>query len=125
MTGFTEEKGQTNKPQPPTSGSRGDKTMKSTVNESQFIDAFTKMNRENNFSYEGRKALFDYLEQYEQDTDTEVELDVIALCCEYSEYANLAEFQKDYSKDYESIEDIEKDTQVIRIDDEAFIIQQF
>lgn len=99
--------------------------MKTTVNESQFIDAFTKMNRENNFSYEGRKALFEYLDQYEQDTGEEVELDVIALCCEYSEYENLAEFQKDYGDEYESIEDIERDTQVIRIDDEAFIIQQF
>jgi hypothetical protein len=99
--------------------------MKSTVNESQFIDAFTKMNRENNFSYEGRKALFEYLEQYEQDTGTEVELDVIALCCEYSEYENLAEFQKDYGKEYESMKDIEDATQVIKIDDESFIIQQF
>jgi hypothetical protein len=99
--------------------------MKSTVNESQFIDAFTKMNRENNFSYEGRKALFEYLEQYEQDTGEEVELDVIALCCEYSEYENLAEFQKDYGKEYESMKDIEDATQVIKIDDESFIIQQF
>lgn len=99
--------------------------MKSTVNESMFHNAFHNMNRENNFSYEGRKALFDYLEQYEQDTGEEVELDVIALCCEYSEYENLAEFQKAYSRDYESIEDIERETTVIRIDDEAFIIQQF
>jgi hypothetical protein len=83
------------------------------------------MNRKENFSYEGRKALFEYLEQLGEDCGQEVELDVIALCCEYSEYESLAEFQKDYSADYESIEDIENETTVIRMDDGAFIIQQF
>jgi len=90
-----------------------------------FERAFVDMNRAENFTYDGKKALFKYLEQYEEETGTPVELDVIALCCEYSEYANLAEFQKEYSKDYEKIKDIEQETTVIRIDGEAFIIQQF
>ena len=45
----------------------------------------------NNFTYEGKRALFDYLENLEEDTGTEIELDTIALCCEYSEYSNLKE----------------------------------
>ena len=99
--------------------------MKTTVNKSQFNDAFVNMNRESNFSYEGRNALFDYLEQLEENLGTEIELDVIALCCEYSEYKDLAEFQADYGEEYESIEDIEQETMVIPIDDDSFIIQQF
>ena len=99
--------------------------MKQSINEYNFIDAFRKMGREENFSYRGLIALFDYLEQYEHDTDTEIELDVIALCCEYAEYDSLAEFQKDYGEDYQTIEDIESDTTVIMIDDDSFIIQQF
>ena len=99
--------------------------MYKNINQYDFERAFVDMNREKQFSYEGKKALFEYLEQYEEDTGEEVELDVIALCCEYTEYENLAEFQKDYSKDYESIEDIQEETQVIKIDDEKFIIQQF
>jgi len=99
--------------------------MKQTINESQFHDAFIRMNRKENFSYEGRKALFEYLEQYEQDCGEEVELDVIALCCEYTEYEDLKAFQADYGEEYESIEDIEDETTVIRIDDESFLIQQF
>ncbi len=100
--------------------------MKQSINESQFIQAFDNMNRSNNFSYEGRQALFEYLEDYEASTGEEIELDIIALCCEYTEYESLEEFQKDYNKeDYESIEDIEDSTQVIHIDDESFIIQQF
>lgn len=99
--------------------------MKQTINESQFHDAFIRMNRERNFSYEGRSALFEYLEQYEDDCGEEIGLDVIALCCEYSEYKNLKEFQNDYGTEYETIEDIEQKTTVVKIDDEAFIIQQF
>ena len=99
--------------------------MKKTINSYDFERAFVDMNRATNFTYEGKKALFEYFEQLEEDTGEEIELDVIAICCEYSEYENLAEFQKDYGKEYETIEDIEDKTQVIKVDDEAFIIQQF
>ena len=98
--------------------------MKVTINETQFIDKFMQQ-RPNNFSYDGLIALFEWLEQYEEDTETEMELDVIAICCDFSEYDNLKDFQQDYSKDYESIEEIENETLVIPIDDESFIIQQF
>lgn len=99
--------------------------MKQTVYFNQFCDGFKNMNRDNNFSYEGKRALFDYLEDYEESGGDEIEFDVIALCCEYTEYENLAEFQREYSKDYKSIEDIEEATQVIKIDDDRFIIQCF
>ena len=98
--------------------------MKVTINQTQFIDKFMQL-RPNNFSYDGLIALFEWLEQYEEDTETEIELDVIAICCDFSEYDNLKDFQQDYSKDYESIEEIENETLVIPIDDESFIIQQF
>ena len=101
--------------------------MKQTVNFTDFCDAFRI--RDNNFTYDGKKALFDYIEEYEEGTGQETELDVVALCCEYTEYSNLEEFQADYNNDndyeYESIEDIEEATTVIKIDDESFIIQAF
>jgi hypothetical protein len=99
--------------------------MKTTVNFNQFCDGFRDMNRNENFSYEGKRALFDYMEELEEDTGEEIEFDVIALCCDYTEYADLAEFQADYDDSYDSIEDIENATTVIRINDDAFIIQQF
>jgi hypothetical protein len=61
----------------------------------------------------------------EDDLGQPIELDVIALCCEYTEYDNLEEFQADYNEDYETIEDIQNATTVIMIDDDSFIIQQF
>jgi len=39
--------------------------MKDTINQHQFVDTMT----DHDFSYEGSKALFEYLEQYEQDCD--------------------------------------------------------
>ena len=98
--------------------------MKQSVNLYAFRRAFETL-RPDNFSYAGQEALFDYLEEYEESAGEELELDVIALCCDFSEYENLEEFQKAYSKDYETIEDIEQATTVIRIDDDSFIVQDF
>jgi hypothetical protein len=56
--------------------------MKQTVdNASQFRDAFRAMGRADNFSYEGMELLFDYLEE----CDPEMELDIVAICCDFSE----------------------------------------
>ncbi len=98
--------------------------MKQSTGFCQFTDAF-KVTRPNNFSYAGLRALFDYLEEYEESTGEEIELDVVALCCEYTEYSSLEEFQGAYSTEYETVEDIQEATQFIRIDDDAFIIQDF
>jgi len=55
------------------------------VNFSSFCDAFFRMSREDNFSYAGKQALFDYLEEMSEDTGENYELDIIALCCEWQE----------------------------------------
>jgi len=99
--------------------------MIQTITKSEFTSAFHRAGRGNNFTYEGLIALYDYLEEYEDSTGEQIELDVIAICCEYNEYESLEEFQEDYSEDYQSIEEIEHATQVIMIDDDSFIIQAF
>ena len=58
--------------------------MKQSVNFSAFVDAFRSYGRYDQFGYDALQVLFEYLEQYEEDAGTELELDVIALCCEYS-----------------------------------------
>ena len=99
--------------------------MKQEVNFNEFCDSFKTMNRDNNFSYEGKKALFDYLEDYEESTGEDVMLDIIALCCEYTEYEDLKELQKNYN-DAKSIEELENHTTVIKIENsDGFIIQNF
>lgn len=103
--------------------------MKRNVNFSQFVDAFRNMGRETQFSYDGKRALFDYLENYEYETGTEVELDIIALCCDYVEYENFEEFKKDYS-DIENFDELEDNTTVIytgdyKDEESPFIIANF
>jgi hypothetical protein len=89
-----------------------------------FERAFKRFER-NNFSYDGLKALFEYLEEYEEGTGEEVELDVIALCCEYTEYDSLSEYNDDYGTKYSEIDAIQDDTTLIKIDNNSFIIQQY
>lgn len=97
--------------------------MIAAVNFNDFVDAFRAFDRYNNFGYEGLKALFDYLENYEEETGESYELDVIALCCEYTMYENLEEFNKEYGEEFTSLEQVQDHTQVIEVDDNAFIIQ--
>ena len=58
-----------------------------TFNENDFINEFKLYNRLNNFSIKGLHILFESLEQTAKDCETNIEMDVIALCCEYSEYS--------------------------------------
>ena len=98
--------------------------MKSNVNFSDFVDSFSETYK-NNFSYEGKKALYDYLIDFEDGTGEELELDPIAFCCEFTEYDNLEELQASYP-DIETMEDLEDHTTVIMIPDtEKFIIQEY
>ena len=87
------------------------------VNLSEFRRAFADYNCERNFSYEGLTALFDWLEQLAEDTGTPYELDVIAICCEFTEYSDFAEIQATYSStELNDIEDLQDHTFVIKFD---------
>ena len=87
--------------------------MKQTINFDDFRDAFRKMERMENFSYEGQKALFAYLEEYEESTGEEIELDVVGLCCDYSE-ATWEEIAEDYGIDLPDPEDEDLVAQEVR-----------
>ena len=100
--------------------------MKQTINFYNFSDAFRKAGRADQFTYEGQKAIFDYLEDYEESTGEEVELDVVAICCEYMEYENLEEFHNIYDKkDYPNLDKLRDYTQVIEVGEDSFIIAEF
>lgn len=95
--------------------------MKTTVNFYTFRDAF-KAIRPDNFSREGLSVLWDYLEQYEEDCGEEIELDVIALCCDFNEDStnNIA---SDYRIDVEGL-DADEITEAVReyLEDEGVLI---
>ena len=77
--------------------------MIQTINLHDFRNAFQAAGRGGQFTYEGLGVLFDYLEQYEQDTGEQIELDVIGLCCEYAE-STPEDIARDYDIDLEGID---------------------
>ena len=75
--------------------------MKTIITESAFVDTFDIFDRKENFTREARRALFEYFEQFEEDTGEEIEFDCIAICCEYNqmEYLEVAsEYNIDISE---------------------------
>lgn len=89
--------------------------MKKTINYLDFSREFEDYNRTNNFP-EGLRALWDYLEQYEEDTGKEIELDVVALCCDFTE-EKLETVLKEHNM--ESLEELQDHTTVIMVDDKT------
>jgi hypothetical protein len=68
--------------------------MKTTVYLNEFRNYFNQI-RPDNFTYEGLEVLYDYLLGYEDSTGEEIDLDVIALCCDYCE-STYEQIAKDY-----------------------------
>ena len=79
------------------------------VHRGDFHEAFHSYGRQENFSPDGRDALFDYLESCADDTGEDVQLDVIALCCEWAEYPTALEAAKEYGFTYEPDEEEDAD----------------
>jgi len=74
-------------------------------NASQFYREFQRCNRGDQFSYEALVLLFDYFDDIGED----IELDVIAICCEYAE-----ESAKDIARNYDlDFSDCDNETQLI------------
>lgn len=119
--------------------------MYTTINFSDFCDAFNRFaDRKDTFSYQGKRALFDYLTQCEDETGESIELDVVALCCEWTEYDSAIEAASEYSAfegmtfddegneaesldevDSKAIKFLEDNTTLLKLSTGGVIIQQF
>lgn len=106
--------------------------MKITVTESMFKDQFAAYGRKDNFSWEALGLLFAYLEELEADTGEETELDVIAICCDFTEDSaeSIAQNYRIECDDPEDLESVVEDyisehTLLIGKTDEGFLYQVF
>jgi hypothetical protein len=72
--------------------------MKLTLSTNQIADAL-KSDQFAAWSYCGSMALAEYLEQLEEETGEEVELDTVAIRCDYSEYESAESWAIDYFRD--------------------------
>jgi len=86
--------------------------MKQTVDFQTFRDTFRAYDRADQFSREGLEMLFDYLEQYEDETGQEIELDVVALCCDYTEDTPES-IARDYRIDLDGVDEDDTDQAVM------------
>lgn len=86
--------------------------MKTNTTFSDFTKAFHDMNRQDNFSYDGLRTLYDFLIEMEEDTGEEMELDVIALCCDFNE-DTLEDVIASYSIDVSDAEDEDEQADVV------------
>ena len=90
--------------------------MKTYVSRGDFIHTFSQSSTYNDsFSYDALDVLFEHLEQLEEDTQEDIEFDMVAIACEYSEYKNtddataLDQLNKAYDAEYETLEDLQAD----------------
>lgn len=79
--------------------------MKISVNIYHFTEAFRSYGRESQFTRPALFALFDYLEAVESDTGTEIELDPIAFCCDWTEYQTAVDAAKAYGVKFDDESD--------------------
>ena len=63
------------------------------VSKSDFIEAFRSMDREDNFTVNALCQIYEYYNEFGID----IELDVIAICCEWSEY-DADELEREYQQ---------------------------
>lgn len=69
--------------------------MKNTLNTSDIVNALLADNYAK-WSYKAANALAEYLEEYENESGIEIELDVVAIRCEYSEYDSALGWAEEY-----------------------------
>lgn len=86
--------------------------MKQTVDFQTFRDTFRAYDRADQFSREGLELLFDHLEEMERDNGVEAELDVVALCCDYTEDTPES-IAQDYRIDLDGVDDDDTDQAVM------------
>ena len=91
--------------------------------------------RPNNFSYEGLAALFEYHDSLTEAVTKSFELDVIAVCCEWTEYRDEEELLADYSCDpigskelradysHDSIDEVRECTDVISLNGGGYVVR--
>lgn len=100
--------------------------MFQSVNFSTFCEAFRNLDRQDQFTYSGKRVLFDYIEELESSTGMALELDVIALCCEYVE-STVEEIIRDYSLDPDTTEGqvinwLQENTSICGVTDSVTIV---
>lgn len=94
------------------------------VNFTEFEEAFRRHGRENQFSAEALRILYDFFEEMTEP----IMLDVIDICCSITE-STLEEFNVDHGKKYTSLDQIysylENQTEIVGTTENSVIFFDF
>ena len=83
--------------------------VQSINNVHQFREAFRIAGRMDQLSHEGLEVLFDYLDNLSEDIGEPIELDVVALCCDYYE-SSIQELIDNYNIDPSEVDEDDQDS---------------
>lgn len=113
-----------------------------TVNPSDIYHMACRMDRGDNFGYNGWNAIGEYLENLSEDIGEDYEVDIVGICCDYSMSENVSEWWDEYgeysdidSEEWENMDEEEKleairdylqdNTSVVICEDDLIIWQAF
>ena len=89
--------------------------MKQRINSFDFVNAFKKSDTyKNSFSNLGLYYLYKHLIREEEETGEELELDIVAIACDFTEYEDINEAVNEYQIGYQ---ELQHSTDIINIYD--------
>lgn len=96
--------------------------MKKTVCFDEFRQSFNDYDRDY-MSYDGYEALYNYLLDIEEDSGIEMELDPIAIICDFAEYDSIEDVKKNYN--VEDFEDLQEHTWCVELNNGHILMQRY
>jgi hypothetical protein len=94
-----------------------------TVDKYMFVRQFEAYNRLEGYGVTALEHLFEYLDEFSDEIGEPIELDVIALCCDWHHYDTEEEALEEH--DVSSLDELEDSTTIIRCDNGNVWVQAF
>lgn len=112
------------------------------LDSSDLYDLAVMWGRADSFGYAGWNAIGEHLEQLSEDMGQDIEIDIVAICCDYSSADNVEDWWNEYGEyssigpdDWEQMDDEEKlsaieeylgeNTSVVICEEDCIIWQTF
>ena len=90
-------------------------------NASDLEAMFKECGREDSFTRVGMEALFEHLEELSEGIGEDIKIDAIALCCDYSEYDDIDDYNEQNGTEYASWDEAEEnDVYVVQFGRQVF-----
>lgn len=99
-----------------------------SLDRSEFVKLFDEYDRSENFSIAARECLYDYYDDLSYDLSEDIQIDPIAICCDWCEY-DADDLWSDYNHILDSnaekysdetmeilVEKLEQETTVLKVD---------